>query len=146
MIRRPPKSPLTYTLVPYTTLFRSRAARIPWRSRRTEPSRTGTVSGFDASMRPFLRVWRVRIRVDRRSAPRRVHAFRQQFQHRLGERPHVPLAVVVTGLQRDHMFDRSADRDAGVAGGVAVAVACRPRRAGFADAPVGAEQIGRAHV
>src|SRR3546814_2291153 len=43
MIRRPPRSTLTDTLFPYTTLFRSVDAQAPWALKKTDPERMRVV-------------------------------------------------------------------------------------------------------
>src|SRR3546814_5872418 len=48
MIRRPPRSTRTYTLFPYTTLFRSRA----WRGRRQSSGPSGTPARPGGAGRP----------------------------------------------------------------------------------------------
>ena len=65
-----------------------------------------------------------------------IQAGDEQAQRGFGECPHVLDAIVATGLQRDRAFERTADGDATVAGGVAVWIAGGPGRAGLGDAPV----------
>ena len=59
----------------------------------------------------------------------------EQFQRALGESFHVLAPVGAAGFQRDRPLDRPADRDAAMARRIAVAVAGRPGRAGFAETP-----------
>src|SRR5262249_40922222 len=79
-------------------------------------------------------------------APRRrsaggAHGVFEQRQRRPRERPHVALTIGVARLHRDHALDWTGDGDADVAGGVAVAVARRPGRAGLGETPRGAHQF-----
>src|SRR2546425_4900399 len=73
----------------------------------------------------------------RRSRQRR----RQQLQRRPREDTHVERAVAVARLQRGRALDRSHHGQAGVAGGVAVAIAGGPAGAGLGQPPGGAEQL-----
>src|SRR3546814_17444998 len=60
MIRRPPRSTRTDTLVPYTTLFRSAAARTRRRNPATERHRTGQAVPAAAAGPPSARPGRRR--------------------------------------------------------------------------------------
>src|ERR687888_1580903 len=65
----------------------------------------------------------------------------QQVQRRLGECPHIVLTVRLPRLQGDDAFNRACDRNAGVPGSVAIAIARRPARPGLAESPGGAELL-----
>src|SRR5438046_9814207 len=67
--------------------------------------------------------------------PRQI--LQQQIQRRLRKRLHIGLPVIAAGLEREHGLRRPRPRHAAMAGGVAVAIAGRPRRARLRPAPVG---------
>src|SRR2546426_12086237 len=66
---------------------------------------------------------------------------RQQLQRRPREDTHVERAVAVARLQRGRALHRSHHGQAGVAGGVAVAIAGGPAGAGLGQPPRGALQL-----
>src|SRR5258708_38664258 len=55
----------------------------------------------------------------------------EQLQCAPGEGPHVLLAQRSAGFDGDHRLDRSAHRDAGMSGRIAIAIAGRPARSGL---------------
>src|SRR5258708_6687942 len=57
----------------------------------------------------------------------------QQAQRRHGERLHVPPPIGLAGLDARRELDRTGDSQRRVTGGIAIAVASRPSRAGFGD-------------
>jgi hypothetical protein len=67
----------------------------------------------------------------------------EEIERRRREGPHVGDPVGAAGLERDHPFARTGDRDAAVPGGIAVAVAGRPGGSGLGDAPGGGEPLAR---
>src|SRR5262245_18966625 len=70
-----------------------------------------------------------------------LHARLQELDRRAREDPHVGLAVARPRLDREHALDRAGDRDARVAGAVAVAVARRPAGPGLGEAPRRAQAL-----
>ena len=71
---------------------------------------------------------------------RRRNDFYEQFKRAFGERIHIRQPFRAAGAQRDRALGKTGlsstrNRDAGVAGRIAVAVAARPRGAGFAKTP-----------
>src|SRR5688572_3675485 len=77
-----------------------------------------------------------------------IQAFEQKHESRIGEGVHIRDAVSTTRFQDDRALDRPGDRHPRVTGGIAVAVAARPRGAALAHAPncAGAlTQVARQH-
>src|SRR3546814_10403618 len=137
MIRRPPRSTRTDTLVPYTTLFRSAETGFGGRNRRGAlPARQpDDRTGADDRLArgplryrsgKFVRIAARRPLTTRASGSRAsrglrrprnpsarwrgLQAFPEQRQRLLGEPPHVRRAVVAAGLERAHPRDRKSTR------------------------------------
>src|SRR5580704_18348473 len=66
---------------------------------------------------------------------RRRYHLNQQFKRTLCERVHVAEPLGIAGAQRDRTLRGTRNRDAGVAGRIAVTVAGRSGGAGFAKPP-----------
>src|SRR5579883_3671083 len=62
-------------------------------------------------------------------------ALDQQFERRRREAQHIRLPVRAAGLERDRALDGSHDREAAMAGRIAVAIAARARCARFRKPP-----------
>jgi len=67
----------------------------------------------------------------------------QQFQAGQGERAHVGNPVGTAGFERDDLFGRARNREAGVPRAVAVAVAGGTRGAGFGQASACGKALAR---